>query len=274
MLSLSEQNKAIKSIKVKGYYVFKSIFNEKEIIKYIRIIAKQKPYGQAGFVNKKIINKSTKLILNLQTKNKIFLKLIENELMNKINIYFLNDKNYGTIDKKLPNYTLSQFAARSSGNGPLIIHMDDKCPSTSSNVNYLQWGIPLTNTNTKNGCTVLVEKSHKFGKDKVKQNNKNLKNIELKKGDVIVWDGRIWHGARKNRSKEDRWMIVITFTKWFFKPHYDVARSFPKKLYKYLNVKLKIILGFASISKSSEKMGLIQRGDIKSANNYLIKKQF
>ena len=39
---------------------------------------------------------------------------------------------------------------------------------------------------------------------------------------------------------------------------------------KFLNLKLKIILGFASISKSSEKMGLIQRGDIKSANNYLL----
>ena len=47
-----------------------------------------------------------------------------------------------------------------------------------------------------------------------------------------------------------------------------------KKFYKYLNVKLKIILGFASISKSSEKIGLVQRGDIKSANDYLIKKQF
>lgn len=274
MLSFSQKNKAIKSIKLKGYYVFESIFNEKEISKYKKIICKQKPYGQAGFINKKIINKSTKLVLNLQTKNKIFLKLIENKLMNNINTYFLNDKNYGTINKELPNYILSQFAARSSGKGPLIIHMDDKCPSTSSNVNYLQWAIPLTDTNSENGCTVLVEKSHKFGRDKVKQKNIKLKNIELKKGDVIVWDGRIWHGAKVNKSTKDRWVIVMTFTKWFFKPHYDIARGFPKKFYKYLNTKLKIILGFASISKSSEKMGLIQRGDINSANIYLSKKQF
>ena len=126
----------------------------------------------------------------------------------------------------------------------------------------------------KNGCSTLLEKSHKLGIEIPKQFNKDFKNIELKKGDVVVWDGRIWHGAKKNNSKKDRWVIIVTFTRWFFKPHYDIARSFPKKFYKYLNVKLKIILGVASISKSSEKIGLVQRGDIKSANDYLIKKQF
>ena len=274
MLSLTEKNRAIKSIKVKGYYIFKSILKMKEIDKYTKVLHGQKPYGQASFYKKNIIDKTTKLIFNLQAKDKIFLKLIENDLMNKINIYFLNDKNYRSIDKKLPNYILSQFVARSSGKEPCVIHMDDKCPTTSSTVNYLQWGIPLADTSSKNGCSTLLEKSHKFGIEKPKQFNKDFKNIELKKGDVVVWDGRIWHGARENNSNKDRWVIIVTFTRWFFKPHYDIARSFPKKYYKFLNLKLKIILGFASISKSSEKMGLIQRGDIKSANNYLIKKKF
>ena len=274
MLSLNEQKKAIKSIRIKGYYVFKSILKVAEINKYSKILIKQKSYGQASFYKKKIIDKNTKLVLNLQTKDKNFLKLIENKLMNKINIHFLNDKNYRSISKKLPNYTLSQFVARSSGKEPCVIHMDDKCPSTSNNVNYLQWGIPLTDTNYENGCTTLMEKSHKFGIDKPSKLNKKFRNIELKKGDIVVWDGRIWHGARVNYSKKDRWIIIVTFSRWFFKPHYDIARSFPKKFYKYLNVKLKIILGFASISKSSERMGLVQRGDIKSANNYIIKKKF
>ena len=132
----------------------------------------------------------------------------------------------------------------------------------------------MKNSNIRNGTLYIYEKSHKFGIEKPKQFNKDFKNIELKKGDVVVWDGRIWHGARENNSNKDRWVIIVTFTRWFFKPHYDIARSFPKKFYKFLNLKLKIILGFASISKSSEKMGLIQRGDIKSANNYLFKKKF
>ena len=42
MLSLSEQHRAIKSIKVEGYYVFKSILKVKEIDKYTKILHKQK----------------------------------------------------------------------------------------------------------------------------------------------------------------------------------------------------------------------------------------
>tara|TARA_Y100000816_G_scaffold292105_1_gene285849 strand:- start:2863 stop:3687 length:825 start_codon:yes stop_codon:yes gene_type:complete len=274
MLSHKEKKRAIKSIKTKGYFIFKSIIKKNDIDKYSEILFKQKSYGQASFYKKKIIDKSTKQVFNLQNKNKIFLNLIENKLMNEINRYFLNDRNYKSIDKKYPNYTLSQFVARSSGKEPCVVHMDDKCPSTSLNVNYLQWAVPLTDTNVKNGCTTLLEGSHKFGSQPLRKNLKNFKDVILKKGDIAVWDGRIWHGAKANKTDSDRWVIIVTFTRWFFKPHYDIARSFPKKFYKYLNVKLKIILGFASISKSSEKMGLVQRGDLKSANNFIINRKF
>ena len=54
MLSLTEQNRAIKSIKLKGYYVFKSILKVKEIDKYTKILHKQKSYGQASFYKKKL----------------------------------------------------------------------------------------------------------------------------------------------------------------------------------------------------------------------------
>ena len=46
-------------------------------------------------------------------KDKIFLELIDNKLMNSINTFFLNDKNYKSINLKLPNYILNQFATKS-----------------------------------------------------------------------------------------------------------------------------------------------------------------
>lgn len=274
MLSSAEKIKAIKAIKTKGFYIFRSVLKKNEINEYSKILLQQKSYGQASFYKKKIIDKFTKQIFNLQSKNKAFLKLIDNKLMNKINSHFLNDKNYKSIDKKYPNYTLSQFVARSSGKKPCVIHMDDKCPSTSDQVNYLQWAVPLTNTNSKNGCTTILRNSHKLGIQPIKGNLKNFQDVILNKGDIAVWDGRIWHGAKPNKTMNDRWIIIITFTRWFFKPHYDIARSFPKKFYKYLNINLKIILGFASISKSNEKMGLVQRGDLKSANNFINNRKF
>tara|TARA_B100000787_G_scaffold24442_1_gene16338 strand:- start:138 stop:944 length:807 start_codon:yes stop_codon:yes gene_type:complete len=267
--------KAIKNIKVNGYHIFKSIFTKKEIHDFYKALPKKKANLQANFFKTGTLHSSAKAILNLQSKNPIFLKLLTKDIFNKINSYFLNDKFYKGLSKNLPNYTLSQFAARSSGKDKLVIHIDDKAPSSSDNVNYLQWAIPMIDVNEKNGCTSLVPKSHKSGllKPKLRKNLKQ-KNVIMNVGDVAVWDGRIWHQSLPNKSNEDRWVIIITFCKWFFKPHYDIARNFPKKYYSKLNKKLKIILGFASIPKLNEKSGLVQRGDLKSANKFIKNKFF
>lgn len=267
--------KAIKNIKNNGYHIFKSVFTKEEILKYYKALPKEKANLQANFFKTGTLHSSAKAILNLQSKNPIFLKILTKNIFNKINSYFLNDRFYKSLSKDLPNYTLSQFAARSSGKDKLVMHIDDKAPSSSDNVNYLQWAIPTIKVNEKNGCTCLVPKSHRFGllKPKLRKNLK-LKKIELNVGDVAVWDGRIWHQSLPNKSNKERWVIIITFCKWFFKPHYDIARDFPKKYYSRLNKKLKIILGFASIPKLNEKSGLVQRGDLKSANKYIEKKFF
>ncbi len=264
---------AINNIKKNGYHVFKSVLNKKEQIQYLKIIKKLKSHKQAGFFSQKTIHR--KAILNLQTKNKIFLKLLKNKLINEINTYFLNDKFYKSLNPKLPNYTLSQYAATASGKKNLVLHIDDKVPNSSNNVNYLQWMIPLVNMDKHNGCTQVVPKTHKSGilKPTLKKNTK-LINLALEVGDMAVIDGRIWHCSGANKTKEDRWLIVITYCRWFFKPHYDIARSFPKKFIDKLNNNLKIILGFASIPKSSEKRGMVQRGDLTSANKFLKNKTY
>lgn len=268
MIRKSELFNAKQSIKKKGYYIFKSFFTEQEIKKMEKIIYKQKIYKQGGFFNKK--SSDAKIIFNLQSKNKYFLDLIENKTILELNRFFLNDENYKTITSSMPNYILSQFVARSSGNTECDVHIDDKVPSTSKMVNCLQWAIPLVNLSKQNGCTQILEGSHKSGKAvKANQKKRGFKDVIINKGDVAVWDGRIWHATRKNITKNDRWVIILTFARWFFKPHYDIPRNLPKKFYKYLNNNKKIILGFSSIPKSSEKMGVLQRGDIESANKFI-----
>ena len=261
---------AIKNIRKKGFHVFKSLFGKRLIFKLRDIVEKQNPSPQAGFFNNKKLD--SKAILNLQYKNPIFLNLLNHKLITKINTTFLNDKYYKSLSRKLPNYILSQYAARSTGKEKLVLHIDDKVPNKSENVNYLQWAIPLVNLDKSNGCTQVVPGSHKSGvlKPRLKKNN-NLTDLNLKIGDAVVWDGRIWHSARENKTNKDRWVIIITFCKWFFKPHYDIPRSFPKKFYGKLNKNLKIILGFASIPKLNEKSGVVQRGDLKSASKFISK---
>jgi ectoine hydroxylase-related dioxygenase (phytanoyl-CoA dioxygenase family) len=272
VISLKLKKKAINSILNKGYFVFKSAIKESYIDNLNNKLTKLKSLKQSSFYQTK--KTTSKIIINLQSKDKKFLNLIDNRDMNKINSLLLNDNNYKNLKKILPNYIISQFVARSSGNTKCEVHMDDKVPSTSKNVNYLQWAIPLVSLNKKNGCTQILEKSHKKGLDKPSQSTKRFKDLNLNKGDIAVWDGRIWHSARPNKSNKDRWVIILTFARWFFKPHYDIPRSFPKKFYKYLNNNKKIILGFASIPKSSEKISTYQRGDLNSAEKFIKKRIF
>ena len=267
--------KALKNIKKNGYHVFKSVFSKQFIEKLNNTLKKYEVSTQAGFFNNKASDQKTVLVLNLHSKNKIFLELLNNKLITKINSYFLNDKYYKSLNKNLPNYILHQFVARSSGKSANVLHVDDKAPSISNKVNFLQWAIPLTDVNEENGCTQLIPGTHRSGIFKPPSDKKiKKKDVLLNVGDMAVWDGRLWHGARDNKTKKDRWVIIITFSRWFFKPYFDIPRNLPKKFYKYLNNNLKIILGFASIPKYNEKSGLVQRGSLKSANIFLKKGLF
>ncbi len=262
------KQKAIISLKKKGYFVFKSFFSEKYIDNLNAQLSKLKPLKQSSFFKKG--SSDAKIIFNLQSKHKVFLNLLNNEIINLINTKFLNDKNYKGINQKLPNYILSQYVARSSGKNRCDVHIDDKSPNQSDTANYLQWAIPMIDLNTKNGCTQLLEKSHlNLKRKKYKKSLRNFKDLILKKGDLAVWDGSILHTARPNKTNKTRWVIILTYARWFFKPHYDIPRNFPKKFYKYLDNKKKIILGFASIPKSSEKIGTYQRGNLKTADNFI-----
>ena len=265
------KQKAIKSLKKKGYFVFKSFFSEEYIDKLNNQLLKLKPFKQASFFKKG--SSDAKIIFNLQSKHKIFVDLLNNEIINLINTELLNDKNYKGISQKLPNYILSQYVARSSGKNRCDVHIDDKSPNETNTANYLQWAIPMIDLNTKNGCTQLLEKSH-LSLKKNKSSITNFKDLILKKGDLAVWDGSILHTARPNKTNSTRWVIILTYARWFFKPHYDIPRNFPKKFYKYLDNKKKIILGFASIPKSSENIGTYQRGNLKTANDFIKKRIF
>ena len=99
MITINEKRRAINSLLNKGYYIFRSVINKSKINQYSKILSKQKSRYQGGFF-KNIITKKTKVILNLKMKDKIFLELIDNKLMNSINTFFLNDKNYKSINLK------------------------------------------------------------------------------------------------------------------------------------------------------------------------------
>ena len=68
--------KALKNIKKNGYHVFKSVFSKQFIEKLNNTLKKYEVSTQASFFNNKTSDQKTVLVLNLHSKDKIFLKLL------------------------------------------------------------------------------------------------------------------------------------------------------------------------------------------------------
>jgi ectoine hydroxylase-related dioxygenase (phytanoyl-CoA dioxygenase family) len=206
-----------------------------------------------------------KIIYNLQNKDHLFNNLLIDPLIKKIAINKLNDQYYRFLPKNVPNYTLKFFNARSSGN-KLDLHIDSYFPYKGDRTIMMQFAVVLEESNKSNGCTVVVPKSHKSGKYSNRE-SKNIKHLDAKPGDLLVWDSRTWHGTTNNKSDLSRWAIIMTFGQWWIKPSMEITNSISQKNYSKLNNMQKQLLGFCSITPSNEN----QRINTKNGYNFLKK---
>ena len=118
----------------------------------------------------------------------------------------------------------------------------------------------LNKVDEKNGPFQYLEKSHLF-KNIVKVHNilknkysdkwftdEQVKKISEKAGlkiatviaepgDLIVYDGRLWHSAQKNSSDRSRWMFFFGFARWHLRQTYDFTRNI-NTLSKIFNLKI------------------------------------
>lgn len=206
-----------------------------------------------------------KIIYNLQNKDPLFNDLLVDPLIKKICVNKLNDKYYRQLPKNVPNYTLKYFNARSSGN-KLDLHIDSYFPYRGEQTIMMQFAVVLEQSNKSNGCTVVVPKSHKSGKYS-NRDSKNIKYLEAKPGDLLIWDSRTWHGTTNNKSDLSRWAIIMTFGQWWIKPSMEITNSISQKNYSKLNNMQKQLLGFCTITPSNEH----QRINTKNGYNVLKK---
>ena len=105
--------------------------------------------------------------------------------------------------------------------------------------------------NEKNGATIVVPGSHQSGT----YTNRSLKKFEIvnaKQGDVLIMDGRTWHGTTENKSDKSRWLINGLFTPWWIKQQINFPNSLTDKIYNKLNQKQKLLMGYCSIPSSDQ----------------------
>ena len=198
-----------------------------------------------------------------------FRKLPLNNFIDEVNSILLNDQFYKLPNSIKSNHILSQFTARSAREA-LNLHRDDRNPIGNSNEpTWIQWLIPLQATNINNGCTVLKPKTHLIN-DEITISKINSIPIELNLGQAICWDGRIIHGALENKTKNTRWALIMTFTRWYIRQEFNMLASMKRDVIRSLSDREKYLFGATVAERWSPDEGMSAKGDINYANKKII----
>ncbi|WP_440934659.1 phytanoyl-CoA dioxygenase family protein [Candidatus Pelagibacter sp.] len=258
----SKLKDGINSIKKNGYFVLKNQLSL-DTCKKLLTLTKQLTRSQKN-ISKSVSGsqETSNNVFNLQNKNILFIKaLTSSKVLEDILKYFLNDKWYTSIKPDYPNYIIRAFGARSSV-AKMPIHIDSLIPYKGNEIIAMPCALVLEDQNLDNGCTIFKPGSHLSGK--WANQNIKAKPVFPKVGDIVMWDGRVWHGTTENKSGKSRWVLLSNFTRWWLKQQFDIPRALPKKIYKDLTVKEKILLGFCSYAYKDEFEGSEMKRGIKS----------
>ena len=234
---MKEQSAYAKAILKDGYTIAKSAIKEEVLEKinrwHINHTIIQQKYGR-----KNKFHGEASVVNNLQSEELFFWDLISDPLINQVCDELLNAYSYNNNE----GYTLLGSAIRSI-EGPQKaqqLHIDSSLPG-SNHVLSLQFCIPLTSFDKESGSTQVVIGSHNkkeyppSGNKLNSEDSSQLRVLEAKPGDLIMFDSGIWHGSSQKLNNKVRSAVFIRYGRWFLKQSYDIANNIPMDIYKNLN---------------------------------------
>lgn len=256
-------SKHIEDIQKDGYTIFPGAMTREQVDEYLACVKKhvEREKGQDSHMPGPYLVNGTKadVVLNAQMKDYTFLKaLFCSQDLNDTLLHFLNDKWYKKIPQDEPNYILNSFIARSP-NDRQPLHLDAYMPYLGNYVTNMQSLYVLEDMNEDNGCTILVPGSHNSGQYCSQEAVEEAIPIVAKAGDIVLWDGRIWHGTESNKTTGTRWTLVAHFVRWWIKQIFNV-KCIPQETIDKLTNSQKAVLGLCSLPFNNEFEGVDIRG--------------
>ncbi|MDA8768035.1 phytanoyl-CoA dioxygenase family protein [Planktomarina temperata] len=216
------------------------------------------------------LNQKSRVVYNPDHKDVYFSKVVFSiQPLREILLHFLNDEWYKPIPQNSPNYILRAMIARSSSNTALPMHIDSFIPSSGKRSYIMQAALLLNDQTEENGCTLVVPGSHRSDDYAPPEAFESATPVIASKGDLVIWDSRLWHAALPNNTGEDRWSLISTFTRWWIKQNYHTPESLPSDIYNNLTNEERSILGFCSHPPKNE----FERVDIKAGYEILNKQE-
>ena len=244
-----------KELQDQGYTIIKKVLTDQLCLKYKRLLEKtysdySSDYAEDGSKSSLSDKSGEKVVYNLHNKDYAWFKLFEHKHILPIVTNMLQK---GSYQNNEPIY-LYNISARSpsAGSGEQQIHIDGGIPGLRVPlfINVMWY---FDDVNEKNGPTVVVPKSHKkqsFCPDGYIP--KGITKLIVDKGDVVIFDGSLWHGGTKSINGKSRWAMRLGYTRWFIKPSFDYVKNTPIEIWSKLRKKKKKLLGFDLIPPKDE----------------------
>lgn len=105
--------------------------------------------------------------------------------------------------------------------------------------------IALEDFSKENGATCYIPRTHLITKIPLRNANYKHKVLNLKKGNMVIFDSGLWHRGGDSTDKS-RWSIFNYYGPWWMKPYYQFHQMLGEKKIKSLDVNIKKMLHFYS----------------------------
>ena len=199
-MNLSDHKKEISD---NGYTILKNILNKNDCIFYKNLLEEtyvkySNKYAKDGENNQLSDKSGEKVVYNLHNKNLAWFKLFEHNKIISIVSSLLKE---GSYKNEEPIY-LYNISARTpkKGSGRQQIHIDGGIPGLRVPlfINVMWY---LDDVHKMNGPTCSSSGSHKKNHFVQIMLCQKCEKTIFKKGDVVIFDGSLWHGGTNSLMK-------------------------------------------------------------------------
>lgn len=238
---MATQNELLTHLEEQGYVVLEGVLTPAQAdalrARSVELAQAEHVAGAARYLDGK-----SQRVWNLVNKDKLFADVIQLPTVLAMHEYLLGP------DCILSSFTVNLIGPGSPAGGLHIDYPLGKLPTPfpafalCANSIYL-----LDDFTPENGATWVIPGSHKrtYGPtaDVVYDDMIQLRG---KKGDVVIIDGRIWHGSGANQTDKDRVALLGFFCRSFMKPQQDHLHIVAPEIIEQGTPTLKRLLGLES----------------------------
>jgi|TARA_B100000902_G_C27322399_1_gene925622 ectoine hydroxylase-related dioxygenase (phytanoyl-CoA dioxygenase family) len=233
----------IKELKDNGFCVLENKISESWVAKIKKVLPEVFESHHQTQLNLGNENTVPGVALNVLLDNHMFIEfleyLMESGLLDEIKKNFFKS-----------NFILNSFSALNNiptqQNFSKLVHRDVRAYSGEIPL-YLNILVMLDDFTETNGSTLVLPGSHLDSSTPSDEFfHANAVKTLGKKGDVLLFNGNLFHASGLNKSKKGRMALPITFTKSFYKQLMDYPRALGYERMGEFSEPLQQILGYHS----------------------------